>query len=504
MKRSTIIFFFIMVFLPLKPSLAQTFSPEYSVGPEMNVARMAHLAVEIPGNKVLLLGGHGTGFVSLGSAEVFSTNPDTFVLKNMNYVHDGGAAAKLEDGRVLIMGGAANSGVAPGYNTAEIYDPIEGTFTSTGSMNYARCNVSAATLKNGKVLVVGGWFDVNSATYAELYDPSSGTFSVAGTMNNLRSNPIVIPTNDTGAVILSGIPIYGGNYYESVEYYNSKTGTISVFRERLFDSEGGWLPIGYSFYNRVIESQRLPNGKYVLLAQKNMVDSVAYTLFTVDPETKAFERIVTDKHLPSIKETNYSYYYAPIVDAKNLVVYLPVVYHNPTIQKIQLIVVDLKNNTVVEQEQSFVLPTNYYLGGLVFNLLPDGRILMSGGHTQWGYNTNFSPHTHTFFIKPNYEYNTTSVSIDTDILPKVITLKQNYPNPFNPMTTIEFTLTRDGFTTLKVYDLFGREVATLLSRYEKAGAHKVDFNASTLASGVYFYRLQFSTFVEVKKLIVLK
>jgi hypothetical protein len=86
-------------------------------------------------------------------------------------------------------------------------------------------------------------------------------------------------------------------------------------------------------------------------------------------------------------------------------------------------------------------------------------------------------------------------------------LDQNYPNPFNPTTTISFTLPEDAFVTLKVYNLLGQEIATLVNREEMTeGLNEVDFDASTLSSGVYFYRLIVNDgkFQEVKKMMLLK
>jgi hypothetical protein len=89
--------------------------------------------------------------------------------------------------------------------------------------------------------------------------------------------------------------------------------------------------------------------------------------------------------------------------------------------------------------------------------------------------------------------------------PSVLALGQNYPNPFNPMTTLAFTIPSDGMTTLKIYNTLGQEVATLVNEPLKAGEyHQVQFNASALASGVYFARLQSSNQVQLKKMLLLK
>ena len=83
-------------------------------------------------------------------------------------------------------------------------------------------------------------------------------------------------------------------------------------------------------------------------------------------------------------------------------------------------------------------------------------------------------------------------------------LDQNYPNPFNPSTTISFTLPSRSFVSLKVFDLIGREVATIVSEEMQAGNHSRQWNAANMPSGIYFYRLQAGLFAETKKLILLK
>ena len=83
-------------------------------------------------------------------------------------------------------------------------------------------------------------------------------------------------------------------------------------------------------------------------------------------------------------------------------------------------------------------------------------------------------------------------------------LEQNYPNPFNPTTTIRFTISDLRFTILKVYDVLGNEVATLVNEEKPAGTYEVEFTAIDLPSGIYFYRLQASNFIKTKKMILLK
>ena len=97
-----------------------------------------------------------------------------------------------------------------------------------------------------------------------------------------------------------------------------------------------------------------------------------------------------------------------------------------------------------------------------------------------------------------------NIEVDTQIIPSGYSLKQNYPNPFNPSTTISWQSPTSSHQTLKIYDLLGNEVATLVDEFLPTGTYKVSFDASGLSSGVYFYKLQSGKFVETKKMLLLK
>ena len=90
------------------------------------------------------------------------------------------------------------------------------------------------------------------------------------------------------------------------------------------------------------------------------------------------------------------------------------------------------------------------------------------------------------------------------LIPDEYRLEQNYPNPFNPSTTLKYEIPKESYITLKVYDILGREVATLVNKEQKAGYYEVDWNAVSNSSGVYFYRIQAGEFVETKKMVLLR
>jgi|GEM_PF-1162375 hypothetical protein len=103
----------------------------------------------------------------------------------------------------------------------------------------------------------------------------------------------------------------------------------------------------------------------------------------------------------------------------------------------------------------------------------------------------------------NFEY--FNLSSDAVVgVPSKFDLSQNYPNPFNPATKINFDLPKDSKISLKLYDMLGREVSTLVNEFRTAGYYTVDFNASSLSSGIYFYRLLAGEFSSVKKMVILK
>ena len=89
-------------------------------------------------------------------------------------------------------------------------------------------------------------------------------------------------------------------------------------------------------------------------------------------------------------------------------------------------------------------------------------------------------------------------------IPLATELSQNYPNPFNPMTEIGYALSQRSNVTLRVYNILGIEVATLVSKVQEAGKHYVFFDASKMSSGIYFYRLEAGSVVITKKMALIK
>ncbi|HQY53438.1 MAG TPA: T9SS type A sorting domain-containing protein [Ignavibacteria bacterium] len=121
---------------------------------------------------------------------------------------------------------------------------------------------------------------------------------------------------------------------------------------------------------------------------------------------------------------------------------------------------------------------------------------------------NLAPGKYKYRLKQidfngSFEYYSLAGEVSIGI-PDKYELSQNYPNPFNPSTVIRYSLTENSFTTLKIYDITGREMTRLVNEKQEAGRYEVIFNGSNLASGVYFYELRSGDFVAQKKMVILK
>ncbi|NCS89199.1 MAG: T9SS type A sorting domain-containing protein, partial [Ignavibacteria bacterium] len=150
----------------------------------------------------------------------------------------------------------------------------------------------------------------------------------------------------------------------------------------------------------------------------------------------------------------------------------------------------------------------------------DGNNFIKIGFVE-GRGTSSEAHNYLFTDKPDlqqktkFNYRLRQVDFDGKAkysiivnvfydVPDNFALNQNYPNPFNPTTTINYSIAETAPVTLKIYDVTGREVSVLVDEVKQPGRYEITFDASSLASGVYFYKLNAGSFSSVKKLSVLK
>jgi Kelch motif len=207
---------------------------------QMTTPRADASAVALRDGRVLICGGTATGNVGgvLSSAEIYDPAARTFTpTGSMTVAREGATATLLNDGRVLIAGGARNIGFRAELSSAELYDPAAGAFAATGSMHTAREGHTATLLRDGRVLVAGGSDNgVHTLSSAEIYDPGSGIWIRAGDMTQPREAQVAVRMN-SGKVLIAGggrgdVP---GGYvaYQTAEIYDPVAGMFIALKAQM-------------------------------------------------------------------------------------------------------------------------------------------------------------------------------------------------------------------------------------------------------------------------------
>jgi len=160
------------------------------------------------------------------------------------------------------------------------------------------------------------------------------------------------------------------------------------------------------------------------------------------------------------------------------------------------------SNITIDGNGFFIVGTDGYA---IYNNDGYDDVAISGhGESGGGLNDGWNGKVIVYAGNPDLSEADPNISNHEEIV-KIPEITFNaYPNPFNPTTTIKFSIPKTSFVTIKIYDALGIEVRTLINTEKIAGNHSVEFNASQLASGIYFYRMQAGDFIKTKKLVLLK
>lgn len=231
------------------------------VGP-MNYPRYAHTTTLLNDGRALIAGGMAEAERATASAEVYDPATGTFSeTGSMKHKRVGHTATLLKDGRVLIAGGSNEIFFLGGLKTAEIYDPVTGEFTETGTMNFARLGHRAILLQDGRVLVTGGQArDESKIASTEIYDPATGTFTRAPDMNSARSDHTVTLLTNSKVLIVGGAsklePTRREHVVATAEIYDPATNSFATT---------GSLNIERYKHSAVL----LPDGKVLIIGGSN-------------------------------------------------------------------------------------------------------------------------------------------------------------------------------------------------------------------------------------------
>ena len=202
----------------------------------LNTPRTSFTATTLQNGQVLIVGGNGGNgpFGFTGVSELYNPLTGTFTLTgSLNIPRAWHTATLLQNGQVLITGGTSGGGpdgTTMSQPIAELYDPTTGAFSYTGSLNIGRADHAAALLQNGQVLITGGWTSSGSVptATAELYDPTTGSFTYTGSLITPLWFHSATLLNDGTVLIAGGDNVSGQSPVASAELFSPSTGTFTA------------------------------------------------------------------------------------------------------------------------------------------------------------------------------------------------------------------------------------------------------------------------------------
>jgi len=372
-------------------------------GPKLSEPRMGHRTVTLADGSPVPLGGHTTGFTRSDTMDTGTPEITSFSSAQMPATADGAAVAKLADGQFLIAGGASDSlGKAPGVDTAMLLSTTTRGTTITAlpvQMVHPRMNCAAGRLAGGPVLVVGGWYDMESATYGELFTPGTtrgdASFVATGALNSPRSHPLVIPTADGGAVVAGGLGPNGRDVTR-LEAYDPTTNTFSILAETPLNDGEPWI-LNTRLPGDVRRQQR-SDGTYVFWAWHARTEEGAIFLF--DPITRSFTRVPV---FPSLGATAKQAF-MPVIDATETRALVLVGAYDEALVESQFLVhvIDLITGKGRSMTSPVTVAGYFPAGATLTGFVQDGttRLLLAGGCSELGLKQNFHPVARTFVFDP--------------------------------------------------------------------------------------------------------
>ncbi|MCU0372441.1 MAG: T9SS type A sorting domain-containing protein [Ignavibacteria bacterium] len=199
----------------------------------------------------------------------------------------------------------------------------------------------------------------------------------------------------------------------------------------------------------------------------------------------------------------------------NSSVIMPFYWYNNSGQRDTLLSVMLdsvSSSDTLSFDYAYAVYLSNFVDSLIVNISVDGGLTFTNIFSKGGFELAtaqsttlpFIPYTSEQWETVRYPMSIVIPDNPNNVIPGNFELMQNYPNPFNPATKINYSVPRESFVTIKVYDMLGREIAQLVNENKRAGTYSVEFIAKNLSSGVYFYSLKSDDFYAVKKMVVVK
>jgi N-acetylneuraminic acid mutarotase len=451
-------------------------------------------ALAVVGNEVVV-GGYFTeaGGVSANRVARFNTLTNTWSRLGTGSSNgvSGSVAALAVVGNEVVVGGSFTSAGGVSANRVARFNTQTNTWSSLGMFSSNGVNdVVAALAVVGNEVVVGGYFTEAggvSANSVARFNTQTNTWSSLGTgsSNGVSGSVAALAVVGNEVVVGGTFTSAGGVSANSVARFNTLTNTWSSLGTGSSNGvSGGVYPYDPYVSALAVVGNEVVVGGYFTSAGGVSANSVA--------------RFNTQTNTWSSLGTGSSNGVFGTVSA------LAVVGNEVVVGGYFTSAGGVSANSVAR----FNTQTNTWSslgtgssngvsGGGVNALAVSGsEVFVGGGFTLAGGIAS------TFIARWNS--GTSRVEQLSPTAPKTFLLEQNYPNPFNPSTTIRYQLPVASEVKLEVYDVLGKKIATLVNERQSAGSYQVVWNASGLSSGTYFYRLQAGTFVETKKMIMVK
>jgi hypothetical protein len=369
------------------------------------------------------------------------------------------------DNKLYVIGGCPTTSAT---NKVEVYDPSSDTWSNVDNLPAARCYAMSCTYQN-KIYVFGGAPGMysNAAKSVYVFDPQTGNWTQKSDMPYAIGSCGIAVVNDTiylvgGALNASDPPV------ATVMGYNPDTETWTQKAD---------LPTPRALLSACVINGRI----YAIGGTTEDWNNIFYKVIEVyDPLTNTWMQktdMPTARYgLNTFVLDGFIYAIGGRASAgqsctKNEV------YNSATDTWL--------TNAPMQQSRTGLA------GGIIENI-----IYVAGGHQG----------PPVVFLSSSEEYipDLSGVEEESDLFPDKIELRQNYPNPFNPSTKISWQSPVSSQQTIQVYDVLGNEIATLVNKEKEPGSFEVEFNAEKLSSGVYFYQLKAGSFIETKKMILLR
>lgn len=465
--------------------------PEYKKADSLVTVEWNQYPVNYPENSLTGVSWRFGGYVALPNYLPIKLGYGGYTAYNtFNWIYQG---TNLNDGDIF-----GNKEAVVGHETDGcLYDWKNGIPKVTGldktPLNFTILGMSPASdprdgSTKGRQAIMGMYFT-----------PSGGAVFNASSLNwvkGLDSNTIVqrITKNIIDRFLLNQFPP------EIISWKPYKVFTDSINNEQVYLNK------------RVVA---VPLGKYKIFSIKavDLLNEPLRYVWAVNDHIKSTDSIFY--YTPDIKSSNYKdIVQAYVINSHDTSTLKWEAYKKP----IKIVSESPKNSYSIKENFSYnIKAVDYYQDTVNLKIIsaPPGISLSQDGFLSGNIS---QPGNYTITVEAkdslnNSEIQSFEIKVDSIITvyqydgipyPTSFELFQNYPNPFNPSTIISYQLAADSFVSLKVYDILGKEIKTLVNESKSAGKYSINFDASNLASGVYFYQLKANDYVSTKKLALLK